>query len=72
MRRDQNVRRRPEGIVLWKRFRISYIKCSATNLLLLERFDESFLVDDLATSYVRNESASWIALLQKLKLISGE
>jgi len=72
MRRDQDIGCRPERIILGQRLRISHIESSTTDLVRLQRLNQRLLVNDLTPSNIRNISATRIALVQKLKLVSGE
>lgn len=72
VRRDQDIRRRPQRIVLGQRLWVRHVKRSATNLLSLQRRDQRLLVDNLAPSNIRNIGAARIAFVQELKLVGGE
>lgn len=52
MRRNNNIRRPPQGVVLWQRLRIRHVQRCPAKLVRLQRFHQGGLVDDAAAGDV--------------------
>ena len=72
MRRDQNIGCIPQWVVARQWLRIRHIECCAADLFRFESFDESRLINHLATRNIGNVGARRVAGIEDLEFRRGE